>query len=199
MPHSCFTPLALAGAIAATLVASAPAYAWDSLTVFGDSLSDGGNVGRFTYDGAQHPLYDEILAADSGLSLRPSSQGGNNYAQGGAVTVPALNPAFNTQDQLARWLQRNNGRAERNGLYIYWAGANDIAAAVLANPLTAPQTVAASASAAAAQVRTLLDAGAGTVIVPNVPQLGTTPLMIETVLQLTGPWQIQRCRRRFSR
>jgi len=187
MPHSCFTPLALAGVIAATLVASAPAYAWDSLTVFGDSLSDGGNVGRFTYDGAQHPLYDEILAADSGLSLRPSSQGGNNYAQGGAVTVPALNPAFNTQDQLARWLQRNNGRAERNGLYIYWAGANDIAAAVLANPLTAPQTVAASASAAAAQVRTLLDAGAGTVIVPNVPQLGTTPLMMETVLQLTGP------------
>lgn len=186
MPHSRFTPLALAGAIAATLVASAPAYAWDSLTVFGDSLSDGGNVGRFTYDGAQHPLYDEILAADAGLSLRPSSQGGSNYAQGGAVTVPALNPAFNTQDQLARWLQRNNGRAERNGLYIYWAGANDIAAAVLANPLTAPQTVAASASAAAAQVRTLLDAGAGTVIVPNVPQLGTTPLMIETVLQLTG-------------
>lgn len=187
MRHSRFTPSALAGAIALTAVAAAPAYAWDSLTVFGDSLSDSGNVGRFTYDGARHPLYDDILAADLGQSLRPSSQGGSNYAEGGAVTVPALNPALNTQDQLARWLQLNNGRAQSNGLYIHWAGANDIAAAVLANPLTAPQTVAVSASAATAQVRTLLDAGAGAVIVPNVPQLGTTPLMVETVIQLISP------------
>lgn len=162
------------------------ALAWDNLTVFGDSLSDGGNVGRFTYDGAQHPLYDEILAAQLGQTLQPSSRGGSNYAQGGGVTVPALDASLNTQDQLAAYLQSTGGRADRNGLYIHWVGANDIAAAVT-NPLTARETISNSASAAVSQIKTLLDAGAGAVIVPNVPQLGSTPFMVQAVLSVLGP------------
>lgn len=160
--------------------------AWDNLTVFGDSLSDGGNVGRFTYDGAQHPLYDEILAAQFGQTLQPSSRGGSNYAQGGGVTVPALDASLNTQDQLAAYLQSTGGRADSNGLYIHWVGANDIAAAVT-NPLTARETISNSASAAVSQIKTLLDAGAGAVIVPNVPQLGSTPFMVQAVLSVLGP------------
>ncbi|MHB2096324.1 autotransporter outer membrane beta-barrel domain-containing protein [Pantoea dispersa] len=162
------------------------ALAWDNLTVFGDSLSDGGNVGRFTYDGAQHPLYDEILAAQFGQTLQPSSRGGSNYAQGGGVTVPALDVSLNTQDQLAAYLQSTGGRADSNGLYIHWVGANDIAAAVT-NPLTARETISNSASAAVSQIKTLLDAGAGAVIVPNVPQLGSTPFMVQAVLSVLGP------------
>jgi outer membrane lipase/esterase len=162
------------------------ALAWDNLTVFGDSLSDGGNVGRFTYDGAQHPLYDEILAAQLGQTLQPSSRGGSNYAQGGGVTVPALDASLNTQDQLAAYLQSTGGRADSNGLYIHWVGANDIAAAVT-NPLTARETISNSASAAVSQIKTLLDAGAGAVIVPNVPQLGSTPFMVQAVLSVLGP------------
>jgi len=162
------------------------ARAWDSLTVFGDSLSDGGNVGRYTWDGAQHPLYDEILAAHLGQNLQASSQGGSNYAQGGGVTLPQIDPDLNTQDQLAAWLQSNGGRADSNGLYIHWVGANDIAAAVT-NPLTARESIRTSATAAVSQVKTLLDAGAGTVIVPNVPQLGSTPFMVQAVLSVLGP------------
>lgn len=162
------------------------ALAWDNLSVFGDSLSDGGNVGRFTYDGAQHPLYDEILAAQLGQTLQPSSRGGSNYAQGGGVTVPALDASLNTQDQLAAYLQSTGGRADSNGLYIHWVGANDIAAAVT-NPLTARETISNSASAAVSQIKTLLDAGAGAVIVPNVPQLGSTPFMVQAVLSVLGP------------
>ena len=172
---------AVALATFSALFTPLPALAWESLTVFGDSLSDGGNVGRFTYDGAQHPLYDEILAAQLGQTLRASSQGGSNYAQGGGVTIPAIDPNLNTQDQLAAYLQSTGGRANSNGLYIHWVGANDIAAAVT-NPLTASETVSNSANAAVSQVKTLLDAGAGTVIVPNVPQLGLTPYIVEGVL-----------------
>ncbi len=168
-----------------TLLATPDAEAWDSLTVFGDSLSDGGNVGRFTADGAQHPLYDEILAAHLGENLQPSDLGGSNYAQGGAVAVPALDPDLNTQDQLATYLQSTGGRADSNGLYIHWVGANDIAAAVT-NPLTARETISNSAISAASQVKTLLDAGAGAVIVPNVPQLGLTPYMVQIVLSTFG-------------
>ncbi|MBK0096085.1 autotransporter domain-containing protein [Erwinia sp. S63] len=176
---------AVAVATLGTLLAASPARAWDSLTVFGDSLSDSGNIGRFTADGAEHPLYDEILASHLGEDLQASSRGGSNYAEGGAVAVPALDPELNTQDQLAAYLQSTGGRADSNGLYIHWVGANDIAAAV-PNPLTARETISNSATAAASQVKTLLDAGAGTVIVPNVPQLGLTPYMVQLVLRSLG-------------
>lgn len=176
---------AVAIATLGALMTPVPALAWNSLTVFGDSLSDGGNVGRFTFDGAQHPLYDEILAAHLGQDLQRSSLGGSNYAEGGAVSVPKLDPDLNTQDQLASYLASTGGRADSNGLYIHWVGANDIAAAVT-NPLTASETISNSANASVAQIKTLLDAGAGAVIVPTVPQLGSTPFMIQTVLRVLG-------------
>ncbi|MBA0038632.1 autotransporter domain-containing protein [Pantoea sp. BIGb0393] len=182
-PKSALSAVALATLSA--LLAPVSVLAWDNLTVFGDSLSDGGNVGRFTFDGAQHPLYDEILAAHLGQNLQASSRGGSNYAQGGGVAVPEIDPNLNTQDQLASYLQSTGGRADSNGLYIHWVGANDIAAAVT-NPLTARETISTSATAAVAQVKTLLDAGAGAVIVPNVPQLGSTPYMVEAVLSVLG-------------
>ncbi|WP_337021648.1 autotransporter outer membrane beta-barrel domain-containing protein [Pantoea anthophila] len=169
-----------------SLLSPLPAAAWSHLTVFGDSLSDGGNVGRFTYDGATHPLYDEIVAQSLGDTLRPSSQGGNNYAEGGAVAVPAINPLFNTQDQLQSYLASRGGRADPDGLYIHWIGGNDLAAAAL-SPLTARQLVDNSAGAAALQVSRLLDAGAGTVIVPTVPNVGATPALLQAILQTLGP------------
>lgn len=169
-----------------SLLSPLPAAAWSHLTVFGDSLSDGGNVGRFTYNGATHPLYDEIVAQSLGDTLRPSSQGGNNYAEGGAVAVPAINPLFNTQDQLQSYLASRGGRADPDGLYIHWIGGNDLAAAAL-SPLTARQLVDNSAGAAALQVSRLLDAGAGTVIVPTVPNVGATPALLQAILQTLGP------------
>lgn len=176
---------AVAIATLTALLTPVPALAWDSLTVFGDSLSDSGNVGRFTFDGAQHPLYDEILAAHLGEDLQRSTLGGSNYAQGGAVSVPKLDPDLNTQDQLAGYLASTGGRADSNGLYIHWVGANDIAVAVT-NPLTASETISNSANQSVAQIKTLLDTGAGAVIVPTVPQLGSTPYMIQTVLRVLG-------------
>lgn len=71
---SSHTSLAVITTLSALLM-PVSASAWDSLTVFGDSLSDGGNIGRYTWDGATHPLYDEILAQNMGQTLLPSSQG----------------------------------------------------------------------------------------------------------------------------
>jgi len=178
----------LAGAAITSLsiLSPLPAAAWSQLTVFGDSLSDGGNVGRFTYDAASHPLYDEILAQHLNEALLPSSQGGSNYAAGGAVAVPLLNPQYNTQDQVDRYLVAGGGRADGNGLYIHWIGGNDLAAAA-ANPLNAVQLIDNSARAASDQVSRLLAAGAGTVIVPTVPNVGATPALVQAILQPLGP------------
>ena len=162
---------------------------FDSITAFGDILSDGGNVGRFIFDGSAHPLYDELIAQHFGLSLTPSSQGGSNFAEGGAVSNGALGPissppvpdSFNTQTQIDNYLQANDGRADPHGIYIHWIGANDIATSAL-TPETAAQTTVNSANLSVNQVKQLLDAGAGTVVVPTIPNLGNTPFMLQTAI-----------------
>lgn len=177
-------PAALAVAIFCYM--TTPAQAYDRIYVFGDSLSDTGNNGRFTYDGNRHLLYDEALAQRIGAALLASDNGGDNYAAGGGVAVPALNPADNTQDQLQSYLKRVDGRADGDGLYVHWIGGNDLAAAAL-NPTTAPGVAYNSAAAAAAQVHSLLNAGAGTVIVPTVPNIGSTPQLMELIIQQALP------------
>ncbi len=173
-------PAVLAVAIICSM--TTPVLAYDQLYVFGDSLSDTGNNGRFTYDSNKHLLYDEVLAQRIGAALVASDNGGDNYAAGGGVAVPALNPADNTQDQVQNYLSQVNGRADGDGLYIHWIGGNDLAAAAL-NPTTAPGVAYNSAAAAAAQVHALLNAGAGTVIVPTVPNIGSTPQLMELIIQ----------------
>ncbi|CAI1819250.1 autotransporter outer membrane beta-barrel domain-containing protein [Serratia proteamaculans] len=173
-------PAVLAVAILCSM--TTPVLAYDQLYVFGDSLSDTGNNGRFTYDSNKHLLYDEVLAQRIGAALVASDNGGDNYAAGGGVAVPALNPADNTQDQVQSYLNRVNGRADGEGLYIHWIGGNDLAAAAL-NPTNAPGVAYNSAVAAAAQVHSLLNAGAGTVIVPTVPNIGSTPQLMELIIQ----------------
>lgn len=173
-------PAVLAVAILCSM--TTPVLAYDQLYVFGDSLSDTGNNGRFTYDSNKHLLYDEVLAQRIGAALVASDDGGNNYAAGGGVAVPALNPTDNTQDQVQSYLGQVNGRADGDGLYIHWIGGNDLAAAAL-NPTTAPGVAYNSAAAAAAQVHSLLNAGAGTVIVPTVPNIGSTPQLMELIIQ----------------
>src|SRR6185503_12905630 len=69
---------------------------YTGVSVFGDSLSDGGNV--FTFSGGTFPpppyaqrltngpTAVEVMAANLGLPLTPSLLGVGNYAYGGAET-----------------------------------------------------------------------------------------------------------------
>lgn len=173
--------LQTAAALTVALAIHSPVFAFDSLTVFGDSLSDTGNNGRWTWNSSQNKLYDEQLASDYGLSLTPSKSGGTNYAAGGATAVAALNPQDNTANQVQQWLAQNGGKADSNGLYIHWIGGNDLAAAVLL-PAQAQAIAANSAANAGAQVGQLLDAGAGLVVVPTVPDISATPILLESVI-----------------
>ena len=126
---------------------------FSSLFVFGDSLSDTGNlIGTGSvrpfpfagpYDGGRFsngPLWVEYLAAGLGLpgQAAPVIFGGNNYAFAGALTgtVPAP-PADPIPGVLAQavglWgaggLGAPHGAADPNALYVVVAGGNDMRAA----------------------------------------------------------------------
>ena len=92
--------VSIVGALFLSL-ASAQASAYSQLYVFGDSLSDTGNLfaatggtnpippyfnGRFS----NGPVWVETLAASLGLPVNPSLLGGTNYAFAGAVTGPSF-------------------------------------------------------------------------------------------------------------
>jgi phospholipase/lecithinase/hemolysin len=167
--------------------------------VFGDSLSDTGNVydltagtlpappyagGRFS-DG---PVYAEYMANRLGLPLDNALSGGTNYAFGGAATdfsVPTLlgqNPlSVESQVNLFQAQHVFSG-ADPNSLYILFAGANnlqrgiDAAAANPADAASIRQNVANEAvNDIIGMVKSLRQTNAQHFLVPNVPPLGAAP------------------------
>lgn len=141
----------LLGALAGGLIVAAavPAHAerdtarYTSLTIFGDSLVDAGNIftatagaipaaadgyfnGRFTngYD------YTDLLSIELfGAPTLASLQGGTNFAFGGARasnTNPIVPDLGEQLGQYAGYLSVPGNEVDRNGLYILNFGGNDI-------------------------------------------------------------------------
>lgn len=145
------------------------------------------------------------LGGSNSDAWKPAGAGGNNYAWAGARTTQAASHAFpewdspmgkvslhfmipSVKDQISALLQSRPGGLSRHGLYSVWVGGNDLRATMetyqgsLAVPATradAAQQVLAIASQTAVdvagQVMRLRDAGAGTVLVVNLPDIGRIP------------------------
>lgn len=153
------------------------ASAYTAMYVFGDSLSDAGNVsiatagalpiapyfaGRFS----NGPVWVEDLAAQLGLSANPSLAGGKDYAFGGAVTGPALTSTFPTlTQQEAIYSGAVGGVADPNALYIVWGGGNDVRLGNIANSVTNLGNI----------ITALAGIGAKNFLIPNLPDIGLTP------------------------
>jgi outer membrane lipase/esterase len=138
--------------------------AFDQLVVFGDSLSDTGNAGRFS----NGPVWTEQLAEALKLPLRPSERGGQNFAVGGARVERG---PHSLREQANRFLKlpRPSGRT----LYVVWGGANDVFAAM-------GQTNSLSELKAAALMlnrvlKDLIRHGSSDLLVLNIPDVGITP------------------------
>lgn len=178
----------LAGAIATALLFSTAAAAADfsNVIVFGDSLSDGGNISLASAPGIQPPLRfttnpgltaAENVAAGLGFTLKPSVAGGTDFAWGGAGFVNNVAAVPTIPQQLQMYLGASGGKADSRALYQVWGGANDIF--YLSGALTDPNAIAAGAVKAAQTELGLLNglqaAGAKYVVVYNLPNLGLTP------------------------
>lgn len=156
---------------------------------------------RFTVN--PYPVWDMLVGAHYGINVSPYENvntltgntttilGGNNYAQGGACVNSGYNTAtcpiyasntLGETQQIATYLSSTGGRADPNALYSAWAGANDVFSALrlmLFNGLPRADALAMAGTAAQQQianVRTLTAAGARYLIVPNLPDIGITPL-----------------------
>lgn len=204
------TSLALSlSAISAMTALSAIAneQSYQGVVFFGDSLSDGGYfrpalasqgvdvtaVGTFTTN--PDVVWSSHLANQLGHQAVPNipyaKQSGNNYAIGGAragvdlvregLPITAVSKQVDTH--LAT--QAVNG----NHLYAVWVGANDLFAAAEAikkGDANAQAIVLAAANDTAKSVAKLHKAGAGYILVPNIPDVGLTPDFVGTPLAAQG-------------
>ncbi len=131
---------------------------FNSLIVFGDSLSDDGKVSRFT-DG---PIWVETLADSLGADLY-------DFAYGGATTGydnPAIDSEFTgLQWQVETFLPGVAGIADE-ALFTVWAGANDF--------LQERQFDTAANNIGIA-LEKLYAGGARDILVGNLPDVGATP------------------------
>jgi phospholipase/lecithinase/hemolysin len=181
------------GVALALASASSLASTFTSLTVFGDSLSDTGNVflvtggtvpaapysnGRFS----NGPVWVEYLATGLGLpsGSAPSLAGGGNFAFGGARTSSGTTPVPGLLAQAGGlW---NPLSADPTGLYVIVGGGNDLRdarSAFTGNTMADQDGRQAAAEAAVgnlASVMGLLAAsGAKNVLLATLPDLGQTP------------------------
>ncbi len=184
---------ALAVAALGATAGAASAQSYNRLVVFGDSLSDNGNLYAVTggtqplsppyYQGrfSNGPVFTELLGFNAGRYAAGAPVSGSiNLAFGGARTDTAASPP-GMRNQLAAYLG-GGGTFGRNDLVSVLGGANNIFQAfpaAAASPSTAQATMGSVATAAAADINTIVNsiaaAGAGTILVTNLPRMGITP------------------------
>ena len=183
------------------LGANCASAAYLSLYAFGDSLSDAGNA--YALSGhPQSPPYDqrfsngpvavEQLAAHLGIAgFRASQLGGTDYAVGGAQTGPDMFSGTDNyltyagisvlegtgiENQVSSFVGAPPIFDPSTSLFFVWGGANDLFAALSLSPGDAPTVAADAVANLANEIGALASIGAQHFLVPNMPDLGDTPL-----------------------
>jgi outer membrane lipase/esterase len=177
---------------------------YSSITVFGDSLSDPGNIPKFfgfNYPGPPYyenqfsngPIYAKYLDGLFGIStpLQDYAIGGAKTGVGNIGGLPG-NPTIGLPNagidgELSYYLA-SNPRPGGNSLFIVWGGANDyfgdfpaveaqgLSGAALKSYLTGPTgPVTMTVSNIMADITRLARIGVKNFVVPNLPDLGATP------------------------
>jgi phospholipase/lecithinase/hemolysin len=160
--------------------------AFSKLIVFGDSLSDQGNVSASTFGftpGGNYfqgrwsngNVWAERFATTQGLTLTRRGAGGSNWAHGGAETGTGTFGSIlflpNMRTQVTRYLNTSPTIASTD-LFTLWAGGNDYL-----NGATSPTNPVGNVTSS---ISTLYARGARKFLIPNLPLLGTIPRNIGT-------------------
>lgn len=146
----------------------------DQLYVFGDSLSDVGNVFRATGGQIPAPPYAEgrysngkIWVEELAAKLNLPENNVENFAWGGATTgINGLNRVPGVLAQVETFVQ-NQPKIDPHALFVIWAGANDY--------LNSADTPARSIDNLKRSLQSLIQSGAKRFLIANLPDLGQLP------------------------
>ncbi|MEM6452584.1 MAG: SGNH/GDSL hydrolase family protein [Cyanobacteria bacterium P01_D01_bin.105] len=171
---------------------------FDSLFIFGDSLSDPGNFfdltgffppppyadGRFSNGDIWSDYFTDSLAFETNqvfnFAIGGATTGSENTVESLLESLAGLNlPLPGLSTQIDSYLASLAGSpSNANGLYVVWAGANDFL-----NPPSDPAAIPGFVTSAIANVveaiSRLATDGAETFLVPNIPNLGLTPRSLD--------------------
>lgn len=167
--------------MATSLVASASSFS--SVIVYGDSLSDNGNLYALSgdtyppsppyYDGrfSNGPVAVEQLAADLGVPLYDfavagATSGVGNYVDGGTQTTLGSLGLPGMEAEVAESAPLLASPLTSTSLFVVWGGANDFV--IGGSPTVAAGDI-------DAIVASLEGDGARNILVPGLPNLGLTP------------------------
>lgn len=164
-------------------VAAAPIH---NIVIFGDSLSDNGNL----YEMMDHKLppsppyfegrfsnglvWNELLA--EGYFSNPKAHL-QNYAIGGAGVSedPDDSELLTLSKEIENYFAAHQNQASADSLYVIWIGGNNY----LANPPDADAEIQRVNDGIKIGVERLVNHGAKNIVLINLPNLGSTPLATE--------------------
>lgn len=167
---------------------------YEELIIFGDSLSDTGNLAsvsvNFPFPFFQNrisdgPLIVDFLAAELGLTAEASkhasgSSGGNNFAVAGGNLVGS--DIEDLTPQVSAYLARSLGEANVRALYFVMMGGNDLRdIRSETSSLIASNKVNDARDQLIAQLNRLYDAGARAFMISNVANVGRIPETLNLV------------------
>ena len=182
----CFA-LCLAAAASAQRVYPLLTPRFTHIYVFGDSLSDTGNVYTLTFHTypsppywsgrfSNGPVWVENLGNGYGLTIRPSLIGGTNYAYGGAETgTGASHSGTPNADSQINSFTSNVGTFGTKDLAVLWIGANDL--------INGQNNVSIPTTNIYNECVRLKNLGAKYIMVGNLPLLGYVPRFVGTANQ----------------
>ena len=156
--------------------ATAFASPYSQLVAFGDSLSDNGPADGYGLAVASNgPVWVDYLATSLGVGLLDMAYCGaqSNYHPD-AVGLGYSPETFGFLWQIDQYVNTvSSGTADSDALYSVWIGGND-----LLNMADPPNIVIGNAvTNIALGINNLVVAGAENILLMNMPNLGTTPLM----------------------
>jgi outer membrane lipase/esterase len=188
--------------VAACFSASVNAATYSANYIFGDSLSDTGNLYLLSqslhagnpafpvlpqapyFDGrfSNGPNYAELFSADLGLPALPSLAGGTNYAYGGARTsyhqISSISSVASFDAQIGSYLD-THAVADANALFTINIGSNDLSDAIgyiaTGNSASAMMVFNGAVQSISADLSHLIASGARTFVMPTITDLGLTP------------------------
>ena len=170
---------------------------YSNIFIFGDSLSDTGNLQIFSQNPSiptrftNGPVAIEILAEKLGLKISNAlhltgAQYGNNFAVAGAIAIDEDDNEstydINLPTQINSYLAFNQYQADQDALYIVMIGGNDIRAAreifiegEWGAVFEASNRLTQANESIEQQLFKLVAAGAQNILLVNAPSIGAIP------------------------